>query len=93
MVESSTLWQSEIAYDCATRLYTVKTRTLAVRLPTPLIQALDAACKRLRLRKTFVVEAALREKIEDLFDTEDLRAAVQETTGFHAWEEVRAEAR
>jgi hypothetical protein len=93
MVEFAMHWLSEIAHDCAARLSTVKTRTLAVRLPAPLIEALDAVCKRLRLRKSFVVEAALKEKIEDLLDTEDLSEAVRQATGFHAWEEVRAEAR
>lgn len=73
------------------RGHVVKTRTLATKLPADLVEALDIVCKRLGLRKNFVVEAALREKIEDLLDTEDLREAVKEATGFHAWEEVKAE--
>jgi hypothetical protein len=40
-----------------------------------------------------VLETAFREKIEDLLDTEDLREAMKEATGFHAWEEVKATAR
>jgi len=73
------------------RGYAVKTRTLATKLPADLVEALDIVCKRLGLRKNFVVEAALREKIEDLLDAEDLREAVKQATGFHAWEEVKAE--
>ena len=69
----------------------MKTRTLATRLPADLVEALDAVCKQLGLRKNFVVEAALKEKIEDLLDAEDLRKAVKEATGFHPWEEVKAE--
>jgi metal-responsive CopG/Arc/MetJ family transcriptional regulator len=69
----------------------VKTRRLITALPADLLEALDEVCQRLGLRKNFVVEAALREKIEDLLDTEDLREAVKEATGFHAWEEVKAE--
>jgi len=71
----------------------VKTHTLTAKLPVDLTQTLDAVCKRLGLRKSFVLETALREKIEDLLDTEDLREAIQEATGFHAWEEVKAAAR
>jgi metal-responsive CopG/Arc/MetJ family transcriptional regulator len=69
----------------------MKTRTLTVSLPTDLFETLDVVCKQLRLRKSFVVETALREKIEDLFDAEDLREAVKQATGFLAWEEVKSE--
>ena len=44
----------------------MKTRTLATRVPADLFEALVAVCNRLGLRKNFVVEAAIREKIEDL---------------------------
>ena len=71
----------------------METRTLATKLPVDLAVTLDAICKRLGLRKSLVVEEALREKIEDLLDAEDLREAMKEETGFHAWEEVKAEAR
>jgi metal-responsive CopG/Arc/MetJ family transcriptional regulator len=69
----------------------VKTRRLITTLPADLLEALDEVCQRLGLRKNFVVEAALREKIENLLDAEDLREAVKQATGFHAWEEVKAE--
>jgi hypothetical protein len=71
----------------------VETRTLATKLPIDLAETLDAVCKRLKLRKSSVIEQALREKIEDLLDAEDLREAIKEATGFHAWEEVKAEVR
>lgn len=71
----------------------MKTQTLAAKLPADLAETLDAVCKKLGLRKNFILETALREKLEDLLDTEDLREAIKEATGFHAWEEIKAEAR
>jgi len=69
----------------------VKTRMLAMRLLAALFEALNAICSRLGLRKNSVVEAAIREKIEDLLDAEDLREAVKGATGFHSWEDAKAE--
>jgi hypothetical protein len=69
----------------------VRTQRLITTLPADLLEAFDAVCQRLGLRKNFVVEAALREKIEDLLDAENLREAVKQVTGFHAREEVRTE--
>ncbi len=42
----------------------------------------------LGLRKNFVIEAALREKLEDLMDAGDLREAIKEATGFQTWDTV-----
>lgn len=70
----------------------MKTTAFATRLPTALVQALDAACRKNGLRKNFVVETALKERLEDLLDAEDLRAAVKDATGFHDWESVKREA-
>jgi predicted DNA-binding protein len=64
---------------------------LAVRLPSDLFEALDVICNRLGVQMNFVVEAAIRDKIEDLIDGEDLREAMQEATGFHSWEDVKVE--
>lgn len=64
-------------------------RPFATKIPSDLAEALDALCIRQGLRKNFVVEQALREKIEDLLDGEDLREALREATGFHAWDEVK----
>ena len=69
----------------------MKTQAIATKLPTDLTKALDDVCKRLGLRKNFVLEAALRDKIEDLLDTEDLQEAVREATGFRSWEELKKE--
>jgi len=66
----------------------MKTEPLAAKLPADLTAQLDAVCKKLGLRKNSVLEAALREKLEDLLDAEDLRVAVEEATDFHAWNEV-----
>lgn len=62
---------------------------LATKLPSDLTDALDAVCEELGLRKNFVVEQALREKIEDLLDAYDLQEAIREATGFHSWESVK----
>ncbi|MBI4576324.1 MAG: hypothetical protein HY722_08690 [Planctomycetes bacterium] len=64
-------------------------RPFATKIPDDLADALDAVCARLGLRKNFVVEQALRQKIEDLLDSEDLREAIREATGFHPWEAVK----
>ena len=65
----------------------------ATKIPKDLKQTLDDVCERLGLRKNFVVESALREKLEDLLDTHDLQGAIKEATGFHAWEMVKKESK
>jgi hypothetical protein len=71
----------------------MKTEPFATKLPADLTEQLDSVCKRLGLRKNFVLEAALREKLEDLLDAADLRVAINEATGFHSWNEVKRENR
>lgn len=66
-----------------------KQETFAVKLPADLKKELDAVTEKLGLRKNFVVEEALREKIEDLLDAHDLREAMGGATGFHAWSDVK----
>ncbi len=75
------------------KMKTARTKPFATRLPPDLTKALDGVCRKLGLRKNFVVEAALREKIEDLLDAEDLRQAMADATAFHSWDKVKAEAR
>lgn len=70
-----------------------KEAAFATKLPTDLKDSLDQVCEKLGLRKNFVVESALREKLEDLLDTYDLQEAVKEATGFHSWESVKREIR
>lgn len=65
----------------------------ATKLPRDLKRQIDQVCRLLGLRKNFLVEEALREKIEDLLDSYDLREAIKEASGFHTWESVRKEAR
>jgi len=67
----------------------MKNQALATKLPQDLTESLDAVCNRLGLRKNFVIETALREKLEDLMDAEDLREAISEATGFHSWESIK----
>jgi hypothetical protein len=69
----------------------MKTEPFATKLPPDLIAQLDVVCRKLGLRKNFVLETALREKLEDLLDAADLREAVAEATGFHGWEMVKKE--
>lgn len=71
----------------------MSSRSLSTRIPSDLADQVDELCGRLGLKKSFVVEQALREKIEDLLDAEDLRHDLREATGFYAWEKVKAEAR
>jgi len=71
----------------------MKNEPFATKLPSDLTAQLDVVCKKLGLRKNFVLETALREKIEDLLDAEDLRDAIREATGFHPWEEVKKASR
>lgn len=66
-------------------------RNLSTRIPSDLADQVDELCGRLGLKKSFVVEQALREKIEDLLDAEDLRGDIRNATGFYAWEKVKAE--
>ncbi len=54
----------------------------STKLPADLLRALDDVCVRLGLRKTFVVEQALRDKIEDLLDTRDLEEARKSASSF-----------
>ncbi|OGQ04668.1 MAG: hypothetical protein A2W61_03665 [Deltaproteobacteria bacterium RIFCSPLOWO2_01_44_7] len=61
----------------------------ATKLPSELKDTLDQVCEQLGLRKNFVVEQALREKLEDLLDTHDLQEAIKEASGFHSWEAVK----
>lgn len=62
---------------------------LATKLPLELKRTLDEVCERLGLRKNFVIEQALREKLEDLMDMYDLEEAVKEASGFHSWKSIK----
>jgi len=66
-----------------------RTEAFATKISPEVKQALDYVCRKLGLRKNFVVEAALREKIEDLLDTDDLRAAIGEGGTFRPWKTQR----
>lgn len=61
----------------------------ATKLPADLKAQLTAVSERLGLKKNFIVEEALREKLEDLMDAHDLREAIAEATGFHAWSDLK----
>lgn len=67
----------------------MSSEVFATKLPVGLKRALDEVCKRLGLRKNFVIEQALRDKLEDLLDMYDLEEAVKEASGFHSWKSVK----
>ena len=67
------------------------TASFATRLPVGIKKKLDEVCLKLGLRKNFVVESALREKLEDLLDTYDLTEAEKQATDFKSWHEVKKE--
>ena len=61
----------------------------AAKLPRGLKKQIDEVCRLLGMRKGFLVEEAIREKIEDLLDAYDLREAMREASGFHSWESLK----
>jgi len=65
------------------------TEVFSTKLPKDLKKKLDELCHRYGLRKNFVVEQAIREKLEDLLDTFDLDEAEKEATGFRPWAEIK----
>lgn len=68
-----------------------KQEAFATKLPADLKRSLDQVCEKMGLRKNFVVETALREKLEELLDSHDLQGAIGEATGFHSWESMKKE--
>ncbi|MBI2082991.1 MAG: hypothetical protein HYT76_05425 [Deltaproteobacteria bacterium] len=68
-----------------------KAEAFATKLPSDLKETLDQVCEKLGLRKNYVVESALREKLEDLMDSHDLQEAIREASGFHPWDKVKKE--
>lgn len=66
-----------------------RNEVFATKLPKELKGRLDEVCELLGLRKNFLIEEAIREKLEDLLDAHDLRQAMKEATGFHSWESVK----
>ncbi len=66
-----------------------KAAVISTKLPIGLIQTLDKICLQLGLRKTYVIESALKEKLEDLIDTNDLSESIKEASGFHSLDEVK----
>ncbi|MFH1023363.1 MAG: hypothetical protein V1809_08225 [Planctomycetota bacterium] len=67
----------------------MKSCAFATKLPEDLAETLDKVCKRFGLKKNFLVESALREKLEDLLDAEDLRQAIGDEVEFVPWNQVR----
>lgn len=59
------------------------------KISPDLKKSLDEVCEKFGLKKSFVVEQALREKLEDLIDTFDLKEAISEATGFHSWKGIK----
>ncbi|MCR4294552.1 MAG: hypothetical protein NUW21_03390 [Elusimicrobia bacterium] len=66
-----------------------KNEVFATKIPGELKRQISLVCESLGLKKNFVVEEAIREKLEDLMDAHDLRQAVKEATGFHSWSSAK----
>jgi len=66
-----------------------KNEVFATKIPGELKRQISLVCESLGLKKNFVIEEAIREKLEDLMDAHDLRLAVKEATGFHSWSSVK----
>ena len=69
----------------------MKTEVFATKLPSGLKKRIDEVCALTGIRKNFLVEEAIKEKIEDLLDAYDLHQAVREATGFHSWSSIKKE--
>lgn len=68
-----------------------RNQIFATRLPADLKKQLTTVCDLLGIRKNFVVEEAIREKLEDLLDAYDLRQSIKEASGFHSWDSIKKE--
>lgn len=66
-----------------------KSTAFATKLPNDLKDQLDEVCERFGYRKNFIVEQALREKLEDILDAHDLERAVKEASGFQDWQGIK----
>lgn len=66
-----------------------RNEAFATKLPLDLMKELNEVCERFGLRKNYIVEQALREKLEDILDTFDLQQAINEASGFQKWSEVK----
>ena len=66
-----------------------KNEVFATKIPGELKRQISLVCESLGLKKNFVVEEAIREKLEDLMDAHDLHQAIKESTGFHSWDSVK----
>ena len=69
----------------------IRNEVFATKLPRDLKKQINKVCALLGMRKNFLVEEAIREKIEDLLDSYDLRQTIKESTGFHSWNSVKKE--
>ena len=69
----------------------MKSVTFATRLPEDLLASLDELCKLHGLKKSAVVEAAVREHLEVLTYDYELRDAIEDESRFHPWSSVRVE--
>lgn len=69
------------------------TVALATQIPLNLKKWLDRLCEKLGLKKSFVVETALRKQLEDLADAYDLTEAIKGAGGFESWETIKPKAK
>jgi predicted DNA-binding protein len=68
-----------------------KVEVFSAKISPELKKLLDKVCRMAGVKKQFIVEEALREKIEDLLDAYDLRAAMNQAGEFYSWESIKQE--
>ena len=66
-----------------------RNEVFATKIPGELKRRISLVCESLGLKKNFVIEEAIREKLEDLMDAHDLHQAIKESTGFHSWDSAK----
>jgi prophage antirepressor-like protein len=69
----------------------MKTVAVCARLPEDLSIQLNDVCDALGYKKNRFIEIALRAKIDEVLDAQDLEEAVEDETGFSSLDAVRDE--
>lgn len=69
------------------------TVALATKIPLDLKKLLDKVCEKMGFRQNFIVETALREKLEDLLDASDLTDAIKGAGTLESWENIKPKAK
>ncbi|MCL5055523.1 MAG: hypothetical protein M1169_06205 [Firmicutes bacterium] len=68
-----------------------RVEVFSAKISPELKKLLDKVCRMAGVKKQFIVEKALHEKIEDLLDAYDLREAIKNAYEFYSWGSVKKE--